>query len=436
MKKLLPLLLTLAAPQGSDEAWYKIDVTITTTSDWTAIRFANAPRSWVDDQQIATARETKVTTGALSIHKASYDATETTLTAAVYLQLPAKGDVEIVVTRGSIGATKITIRAVGEITHDTATGEGTNRRSFSVSAEKVRALGPVKLEKKKRGEKRVLAFYYPWYGSEGGPSKRWVHWDPDRHNAATNTPELGLYDSNDEAVIRKHITWAKSAGIDGFIASWWGPKGFEDRAMRKLVEIAEKEKFLVSAYHEQARDAAQLADEVAFLVKEYGSSPAWLKVDDKPVIFVYTRVVGGFRPADFAKARGGAVLIMDTFDPGYGKAGGGLHTYNPAFEALDRLREAYQSASLACAAHGLVFAATVVPGYDDTVIRKPGGKRDRDKGRFYDASWECALASEPDWILVCSWNEWHEGSEIEPSKEYGDLYLTKTAEWVKKWKGR
>ncbi len=430
------LLLLLAGLASASDEWYRVQVTVTTTSDWTVVRFANAPRSWVDSQEVSSERPVKVDAGPLAIHKPSMDETPTTLKAVVFLQLPESGDLELEITRGDLGATKVSIEGVGEFSHAKVTGGGTNPATFAVSADAVRRLGPTRFEVKKPRPKRVLAFYYPWYGSPQGPSKRRVHWNPDRHNDATDTPQLGLYDSNDPEVVRRHIAWAKEAGIDGFIASWWGQGTFEDASMRVLLAEAEKADFLVSAYLEQARDAVQLTDDVSYLVKEFGTSKAWLHEDGRPVVFVYSRVVGQFHSEDFARARGAALLMMDSFDPSYGKAGGGVHTYNPVFEDLSRLKETYVAAAWACRANGPLFAATVVPGYDDTGIRKPGGKRARDDGRLYDAFWEAALASEPDWVLVCSWNEWHEGSEIEPSKEYGDVYLKKTAEWARKWKSR
>ena len=41
---------------------------------------------------------------------------------------------------------------------------------------------------------------------------------------------------------------------------------------------------------------------------------------------------------------------------------------------------------------------------------------------------------QPQWILITSFNEWHEGSEIEPSLEFGSSHLELTAEEAAAWK--
>jgi hypothetical protein len=49
---------------------------------------------------------------------------------------------------------------------------------------------------------------------------------------------------------------------------------------------------------------------------------------------------------------------------------------------------------------------------------------------------EAALATDPQWaVLVTSWNEWPEGTQIEPSTTYGDFYLQLTAEFARRLKG-
>ena len=45
------------------------------------------------------------------------------------------------------------------------------------------------------------------------------------------------------------------------------------------------------------------------------------------------------------------------------------------------------------------------------------------------------LPTAPDLILVHSFNEWVEGSYIEPSHRFGDRYIQLTTEWVARFRG-
>jgi hypothetical protein len=85
---------------------------------------------------------------------------------------------------------------------------------------------------------------------------------------------------------------------------------------------------------------------------------------------------------------------------------------------------------------GKISAITVIPGYDDTKIRKPGLAVKRYGGELYRVQWEEAIKADPHWILITSFNEWHEGSEIEPSLEYKQQYLDLTAKYTKIFKAK
>ena len=76
-----------------------------------------------------------------------------------------------------------------------------------------------------------------------------------------------------------------------------------------------------------------------------------------------------------------------------------------------------------------------MPGYDDRKIRPGAGfARDREGGAYYERSWQAALASTPNWVVITSFNEWPEGSFIEPSAAYGGQYLGLTATWSAQFK--
>ena len=89
---------------------------------------------------------------------------------------------------------------------------------------------------------------------------------------------------------------------------------------------------------------------------------------------------------------------------------------------------------MAARAAGRPFMAPVAPGFDDRAIREPGTLVSREGQATYDRTWRAALAVDPAWILVASWNEWHEGSEIEPSREHGTRYLEATRSWAERFR--
>ena len=94
------------------------------------------------------------------------------------------------------------------------------------------------------------------------------------------------------------------------------------------------------------------------------------------------------------------------------------------FENLDDL---YQKYSQYARSQNLHFIPNIMPGYDD---RKQNGLAKpvfgRKKGEFYRNYWETArkyLDKKLPIAMITTFNEWHEGTEIEPSKEYGDEYI-------------
>ena len=82
-----------------------------------------------------------------------------------------------------------------------------------------------------------------------------------------------------------------------------------------------------------------------------------------------------------------------------------------------------------------LWVATVMPGYNDVAIRPNSGfARGRDDGAYYAQSWQAAIASNPNWVVITSFNEWPEGSYIEPSAAYGDAYIGLTAQFGGQYK--
>lgn len=310
-----------------------------------------------------------------------------------------------------------------------------------------------------RVPRKVLAFYYTWYGT---PERhgQWVHWtnvQPEKHDIASSThyPAKGAYDSHDPDLIDWHIGLAKSHGVDCFITTWWGPGGFDDRAFRILLDRAKKKDFEVTVYWEAVPGKGQAkidraVNDLVYVLDQYGDHPAFLKLDGKPVIFVYGRIMGQVGLTEWpaiiteAKRRWGRdfLLIADGYRESYARIFDGLHVYNicgwvqkKTPEELTRFSQASFASAVATAKkHARIACITIIPGYDDTKIRTPGLNAERQGGETYRVLWEQAIAADPDWVVITSWNEWHEGSEIEPSHEDGDKYIQMTGLWAKRFK--
>jgi hypothetical protein len=309
---------------------------------------------------------------------------------------------------------------------------------------------------------KVLAFYYPWYGTrEGlGGAGRTVHWGRiDAANkdiqASTHYPTLGAYDSHDPKLIDQHCRWARRAGIDTLIVSWWGHNSYCDRAMSKILDSCQRHGLTACIYYEtvpRPQTPQSAAEEIIKVLKKYGTHAAHLKVNSKPVVFIYGRTLQELGLTDWLKAiemineeyKEGFTAIGDQFSYGAARIFDGVHTYNTAgplrgqdpTAARKWAAETYQSWVQLADQAGKISTVTVIPGYDDTKIRKPGLAVERYKTRLYRAQWEEAIKADPHWILITSFNEWHEGSEIEPSAEYKHEYLELTGQYARRFKAK
>jgi glycoprotein endo-alpha-1,2-mannosidase len=322
----------------------------------------------------------------------------------------------------------------------------------------------------------VFAVHYPWYGTPDGPTGRWRHWNHPRlhmpeerilgfHDprylagpgrldiGATHYPEGGPYDSRDSARIRAQLALAREAGLDGFLVSWWGRESEEALGLDAIFRYAGEAGRLLAPYYETGglwpRGAAGVVADLESLLDRHGREPAWLRVGGVPVVFLYA--AHRLRPAawDAVRARlaaGGrqVFLVADapspewlTARPDWLQRFDALHTYTPiVFLARGRnVGEVYQGFATLAGRAGRAFVPAVAPGFDDRQVRVPGTVVDRGGGLTYDQSWEAALSINPAWVLVSSWNEWHEGSEIEPSQEHGRRYLDLTRAWADRFRG-
>ena len=279
----------------------------------------------------------------------------------------------------------------------------------------------------------VIASYYGWYGRPDGAAKKWLHWDMARpDHAIADTPVLGFYDSADRHVIAQQIAWAKEAALDAFAMSYWDDD-WHKLVLEAVASEADRAGFGLMMYMESAPTAKSLHDQLLWYQKFADKHPSIVRVDHKPALLVYSRVVtqlgsvglreGLLDTRVFAVGDQMSAETLELMD--------GAHTYLSA-SWNERYREQLLDMSRWARLYDKLLMATVNPGYDDTHVRTPSYVEYRQDGLMYATYW--ASTKLADWVLVTSWNEWHEGSEIEPSKEWGDTYLKITRDWVKWWR--
>jgi hypothetical protein len=270
------------------------------------------------------------------------------------------------------------------------------------------------------------------------------------------------YNSSDETTIARQVSWAANAGITGYISSWWGPGDKTDSNFAKLLassaslESATGYRFASAVYIENNAPALQgttnMIHALQYVIAHYANDPHYFHWHGKPVIFFASPIVGNGRTLstwafirnqvdpqnqEIWSAEGTDLSALSVFDgihlfsAGYwGILHGNMAAVDQGFRSqIDAYNSAHHTQK--------IWAAGVLPGYDDT--RVPGRTGTyivpRNNGATYRTSWMAAMASNPDWITITTFNEWFEGAMIEPSFHYGNLYLDLTAQYAKLWHG-
>jgi len=317
------------------------------------------------------------------------------------------------------------------------------------------------LQEKKmaNSKKTVVAFYYDWYGNPE-ISGSWAHWnechyttrDPSNVDergyadlGATHNPTLGAYDSLDSKVVESHIELAEDIGLDAFAVTWWGQN---DQRFEKILNRADSSTVKIALYWETLTqpeggiDAA--IDDLMWVVDNYTNKPGYWKIDGRPVIYVYRRTLKQIpywsdwqQVLNHARNKFDVFFIADISAIESMQIFDGYHITTSVLQVLidDDVKTFHQAMQNTCAAFGKLYAAPVIPGFDNSRVHEKGRLvADRKNGKLYNEQWQAAISCQPAQIMINSFNEWHEGSEIEPSLELGDEYLKVTKNWIEKYK--
>jgi hypothetical protein len=268
----------------------------------------------------------------------------------------------------------------------------------------------------------VLAYYYIWFDLQS--------WD----RAKTDYPLLGQYSSDNAAVMRQHIRWAKEAGLSGFIVSWKGTDKL-NRRLNQLVEIAEQEDFKLAIIYESLDfernplPVEQISADLRYFIDRYADhhvfdlfgkpmviwAGTWEFSLEEIQIVVQDKREHIFILASEKNVKGYQRLAELVDGDAYYWSSVNPDTHPGYPEKLVAMGEAVH-------VNDGLWVAPAAPGFDSRLL---GGTTviDRKAGKTLQIEIEAALQSVPDAIGLISWNEFSENTHIEPSERHDDQYL-------------
>jgi len=329
----------------------------------------------------------------------------------------------------------------------------------------------------------LFAAYYVWYHTGDHSRQPWVHWtypaaetnalaitaqirgEPPPASAAR--PLAGLYDSADPRIAEWHVQLAQAAGVDAFLVSWWDTVNGLDQSFEKgILAAAVKQGFKVALLDERAQFHSKLEDYQAMLaraLRKYKDSPAYLRIDGKPAVYLYqVAAKPGLAPEDFQALKayvegevGPVYWIVDKIAHGAEaqRAGDGDRVKRIPAEWLavpgvdsfgfystfshfraNRYEElAGKYRYLVKLAHdaGKKMLLPIHPGHDNSHFSETPYVMPRCDGQTLRDFLRAATDAQADFILVTSFNEWPETTVVEPSSSWSDpyQYLKILADW-------
>jgi hypothetical protein len=260
---------------------------------------------------------------------------------------------------------------------------------------------------------RSAIFFYPWY-SNTRHDGQYIHWTQGGHTPPFDIgsaffPMRGTYSSSDPRVLAAQMRDIAAAGIDEVVSSWWGRGSAEDSRLPAVMRAAKRTGLRV---------AVQIEPYEGRTVESVGSDLVYLRALGLRDVYVY-------RSKDFSIDDWRAVTLQPTglrlfaqtnqvrFAARSGFAG--FYTYDILlYDASKFDRFCTQARSL-----GILCAPSVGPGYDATEATGDTRVKPRLDGATYDSMWAAALRAGADMVTITSYNEWSEGTQIEPAGHGG-----------------
>ncbi|WP_146404336.1 glycoside hydrolase family 71/99-like protein [Planctomycetes bacterium CA13] len=293
----------------------------------------------------------------------------------------------------------------------------------------------------------VLAHYMPWYTAKPFRNQWGWHWtmnhfDPElqtdsrREVASKYYPLIGPYDSGDTDVLEYHLLLMKVAGIDGVIVDWYGLtdlhdyKVLHDNTLR-LVEQVERlgMKFAI-CYEDQTLPALikanrldpkdrvdHVVSEIEWMASHWFTRNSYVQLEDRPVLLSFGNA--GLTNPEWTQAIGKLKAPVAYFSEHICRDGaiGGFDWPIPK-QGVERTARFGDISRQWQSSIPVVFPR-FVDIYSEAKVRDGYPPIEDNDGKTFQFSLQHAFASKAPLIQIATWNDWGEGTNIEPSEEFG-----------------
>ena len=301
-------------------------------------------------------------------------------------------------------------------------------------------------------DKLVAAYYFYWYDVYTGD-----HFiTPDGSDYITNHPPdsyLANYSYTEVSWHRRELLDMMTAHINVVLPVYFGDEGNFSWSKPGLQNLVSATQALIDDGHTPPKigmfldtnalqwqnnnippDLTTLSGKTLFYNMifdffELVPNGLWATINGRPIVFLYSsQFVSAYDQTTFD-------YLNQHFQSDFGTT---PYIVREASWQGVTTDEAYNWGSALYGPMTIGRVGTLGPGFDNTALANylgsPPSIRPRQCGEFYDSGWEAMMSAGATLVVIETWNELHEATEIAASREYGTTYIALTAENVSRWK--
>ncbi len=298
----------------------------------------------------------------------------------------------------------------------------------------------------------VYMHYMPWFDSPEFGGSWGIHWKMSTKNPNTTDangkreiashyyPLIGPYDSQDPDVIEYHLLLMKYAGIDGVLINWYGVEGTNSdiglllENSNAIIDLTDEVGvgFGVVLEDRFASGKEQTKNNVSYLSANYYSNAQYIRFDNRPLTLLFgpITIMGESNWNEVLAASPENELFMPLwYNNNAGNAASGQYAWVVS-SAASGLTTFYNARSTDSFTGGAAYA-----GFND--FYEEGGWGEG----YFDLAVGTTLLgqtldlantheSKLDFLQLVTWNDFGEGTMIEPTEEFGFSFLEQIQEFT------